>query len=312
MVRVLTVLDTGAGPNFIVESLLPLPLRSQIRLGVAPDFADANNNPLSTVGTVTLVVRLGSFVVKLDFIVCRKLATPIILGCDFCDKFIDAIRPRLKRVEMEDGSSVPIVRRPLRRASKKHPLSSLYDGYQLAVANGVAQFVPDKPFSVLVANLGSTPQSLVKNQVIGSVMPHPTAMVATRLTAAYVLGLVHSKKGEEAAVQSPNDLESQPAETEKKPVPTSHDRVDPVKELEELDLGHVLESHRESLREMLREFTTMWDGSLGEINTTEHRIDLWPNTRPVAQHPYRAGPKAREEEQFQVDKMLRAGVIEPA
>lgn len=36
-----------------------------------------------------------------------------------------------------------------------------------------------------------------------------------------------------------------------------------------------------------------------------------PGTRRIAQHPYRAGPKAREEEQFQVEKMLSAGVIEP-
>ena len=63
---------------------------------------------------------------------------------------------------------------------------------------------------------------------------------------------------------------------------------------------------------MLKEFTPMWDGSLGTIGVTEHRIDLLPGTRPISQHPYRAGPKAREEEKSQVEKMLRAGVIEPA
>lgn len=34
------------------------------------------------------------------------------------------------------------------------------------------------------------------------------------------------------------------------------------------------------------------------------------NTLPIAEPLYRAGPKTREEEQFQVDKML-PGVIEP-
>ncbi|CDF40830.1 unnamed protein product [Chondrus crispus] len=56
----------------------------------------------------------------------------------------------------------------------------------------------------------------------------------------------------------------------------------------------------------------MWDGTLGEINTTVHRIELIPETRPIAQDPYRAGPKAREVEDAEVQKMLEAGVIEPA
>ena len=63
---------------------------------------------------------------------------------------------------------------------------------------------------------------------------------------------------------------------------------------------------------MLREFAPMWSGDLGEINTTEHYIDLLPGARPVAQHPYRAGPRAREIEQQEVDKMLQSGVIQPS
>ena len=56
----------------------------------------------------------------------------------------------------------------------------------------------------------------------------------------------------------------------------------------------------------------MWDGSLGEIAATEHRIDLVPDARPIASPPYRAGLKAREAEQTEVNRMLEAGVIEPA
>ena len=52
--------------------------------------------------------------------------------------------------------------------------------------------------------------------------------------------------------------------------------------------------------------------TLGEINTTVHRIELIPETRPVAQAPYWAGPKAREIEDSEVTKMLEARVIEPA
>jgi len=37
----------------------------------------------------------------------------------------------------------------------------------------------------------------------------------------------------------------------------------------------------------------MWDGSLGVIRTTEHRIDLKPGTVPQRQAPYRAGHASR-------------------
>ena len=45
---------------------------------------------------------------------------------------------------------------------------------------------------------------------------------------------------------------------------------------------------------------------------TNHRIDLKEGTRPVHCQPYRAGPKSREIQQSEVDKMLKAGFIEPA
>ena len=49
---------------------------------------------------------------------------------------------------------------------------------------------------------------------------------------------------------------------------------------------------------------------LGESNTALHRIELIPETRPIAQAPYRAGPRARDIEYSDVRKMLEAGVIE--
>ncbi|CAN8069907.1 unnamed protein product [Agarophyton chilense] len=326
MVRHLTVLDTGAGPNFVVEEVLPPALQSRIRRDHVPEVADANNKPLDTVGFIELVVRVGARVVKLDFVVCRKLAAPVILGCDVCDRFVEAIFSRQRRVEMEYGWYTPIVRRPLRRATKKHvplpaaqeprpynresnklrvaaslcvppesqmmvkvtsrqhgsrvlqPLSSLYDRHSLAIANGIVHVEPNHPFHVLIANLGTVPQYLVKNQVIGSVMPHPIAMVPTKLTAGDVLGLVHSKEGDSPEPVSSPVPGVQPVTSGTQPVSTSGDRPDPVQEFEGLDLSHVPESYRHRLRELLRDFTTIRDGSLGEIATTEHRIDLLPDT----------------------------------
>lgn len=73
------------------------------------------------------------------------------------------------------------------------------------------------------------------------------------------------------------------------------DIPDPVQVLDSLDLSYVNEPHHRKVRDMLREFRSMWDSSLGKIGITEHCVYLLPATRPIAQHPYRAGPTARED-----------------
>lgn len=56
----------------------------------------------------------------------------------------------------------------------------------------------------------------------------------------------------------------------------------------------------------------MWDGRLGTVSASKHRIDLVPGAKPVFQPPYRAGPRQRELEKMEIDKMLEADVIEPS
>lgn len=82
------MLDTEAGPNFVVESVLPPQLRARIRTYAIPDISDANNTLLTTVGTIALVVRLGQL---MEFMVFTSLAAPVIFGCDYCQRFVEAI-----------------------------------------------------------------------------------------------------------------------------------------------------------------------------------------------------------------------------
>lgn len=56
----------------------------------------------------------------------------------------------------------------------------------------------------------------------------------------------------------------------------------------------------------------MWNGRLGKIGATKHRIDLKPVASPIYQAPYQAGPTARAKKKTEVHCMLRAGAIEPA
>ena len=75
---------------------------------------------------------------------------------------------------------------------------------------------------------------------------------------------------------------------------------------------HVDEKYHPTIRKMLKKHESLWSGELGKINTVKHRIDLVPGARPFKSAPYRAGPKTRELEEFEIDKQLKAGVIEPS
>jgi hypothetical protein len=55
----------------------------------------------------------------------------------------------------------------------------------------------------------------------------------------------------------------------------------------------------------------MWDVHLGHVHSTSHMIDLFPGAKPIHAQPYRAGPRAREAESAEVQRMLKARVIEP-
>lgn len=80
---------------------------------------------------------------------------------------------------------------------------------------------------------------------------------------------------------------------------------------DDIDINVPLDKE-EAVRAMLCKHEKMWFGQLGEINVTEMRIDLVPDARPFKSAPYRAGPKTRELERAQIDKQLKAGIIESA
>ena len=57
MSRVLSVLDTGAGPNLVRKSELPAGMESLVSYGPTQDIGDANNRPLRTLGTIRRIGR---------------------------------------------------------------------------------------------------------------------------------------------------------------------------------------------------------------------------------------------------------------
>ena len=121
--RFVAVLDTGAGPSFIRRDVLPEDIGAFIRKEpTAPKIIDANKRKVEIDGVIDLSVNIGGRVETVRFNVVPRLAVDVIIGCDFCDKHIEAIRPRKRLVEIDDGTTVPIVRRPSKRATGSIPL----------------------------------------------------------------------------------------------------------------------------------------------------------------------------------------------
>lgn len=82
-----TVLDTGAGPSVIRKAELLSALIETIRIGLSQNIAHPNAKPVLCIGHDPLEASLGPRVVTIDSIVCKRLAAPVIPGCDYCDSF---------------------------------------------------------------------------------------------------------------------------------------------------------------------------------------------------------------------------------
>ena len=81
----------------------------------------------------------------------------------------------------------------------------------------------------------------------------------------------------------------------------------------ELFLTHITdEKVKARILNMLAPYKDMWSGDLGKIRATEHNIDLKPDSRPLHQHPYRAGPESRKVLEDHINIQLAADVTSAA
>jgi hypothetical protein len=140
--------------------------------------------------------------------------------------------------------------------------------------------MPLQPFPIKVLNTSTRDRVIPKDMVLGHALPHPKGIIAL---------------------------------TREEPPPvTERPDVDGEFWKEELYLAHLLPQQRETVFQLLAKHRKMWDGRLGLVNATTHRIDLVPWAMPVHSQPYRAGPRASEAESAKLQRMLKAGVIELA
>ena len=103
------LLDTGSAYNVIRSNVLPKGWQAFITSsGALPELGDAGGHRIKLAHEVILRVRFGNSLYRVAFLVAEKLSVPIILGTQFANRHVDAIRCIKGRVEFT-RDSVPII-----------------------------------------------------------------------------------------------------------------------------------------------------------------------------------------------------------
>jgi hypothetical protein len=178
----------------------------------------------------------------------------------------------------------------------------------VSLANGVADIRPHVPFKVRVIKLFDLPHTLQKGMVLGWTLPRPMQILTVPTSDDRKDGNIIGRGAPEYSFF----LEKTSPEGQHPDV-LGQDATGPDQQWKyQVDLSHLDSTERKAVTNMLEPHQAMWDGHLGEVTATQHRIDLIPGARPVHSQPYRAGTRAREIEKAEIEKMLAQGVIEPA
>jgi hypothetical protein len=295
-------------------------------------------------------VQLGTLRVQSRFVVVTSLAAECILGCQFINRHVRMILPKEKLVVLANDNVVSILQDSADRPDSgklsgpeqvlSPPLPSsnvivarlkfvppraevcvevlfatpglcflqaLPRGNTLGVymANGIADILLNQPFEVRVIKTSEIARKIPKGMILGHVLPHPTGIIA--LADDEESCGKYRTPPEEGQAPSATDVAWFSLIQDQPPVP---DRPDVGGETwkEDLDPGTSDTAKREKC------LPNAWKTSLNvgwEVKTCPHPIHLVPGSTPVHSQPYCACAGAREAESSEVQRMLKAGVIEP-
>ena len=339
MHTVLAVLDTGAGPNLVRESLLPKDWRRlAIRQDAYPVIRDANGRKLNVEGVVQLNLDIGGQSFRVRFLVCKNLAVKAILGCDFIRRCVQGIFPQTNQVILQDGGSVALYAPKKRLCAIVCSLEAREEGRprrQTAPRRRrhikLATAVEVPPLSEAVIRVTASVSGIHR------VEPVPNLMRKHKITIPY--GVIDPAPGCEFLMTVANfsrrrrripkgtiigrvvgrprylicPLETTRA-TDGVEAPKTGSNLDPEVPswAQDVSLDHLDKVTKSKLLGLLRQYSEICDGRLGTLKGVYHRIDLLPGSTPIFQQPYRAGPEARKAEEAEVQRMLEAEVIAPS
>lgn len=60
------------------------------------------------IGMILLVLQVGTSQSSLTFLFAKQLKTEVFLGCNYYNRYVEVIRPRLRQVEIDNAPSTPL------------------------------------------------------------------------------------------------------------------------------------------------------------------------------------------------------------
>ena len=328
------VLDTGAGPNLVHEAMLPKDWRRYTQTGLDfPCIRDANNRSIRVEGAITLHLDIGGQTLRTHFLVCRELAVPVILGCSFIQRFVQAILPQDNKVVLRYGGAVAIqsrrtpdicVTHPSNK-ERSHPCPWKKKGSSRLNHVRVVTPIVIPPYSE------ATIQVRCDRGGIRTILPSEDLMRKHKVSltngvvdalagACFLMKMANFSKREVRLLKGTRvgTLASGPkfvvCPTLSKGS-TSQDGTSPSSAadwLKEVNLDHLDNNVRGKVEALLSKYHAVCDGRLGTLKGTIHRIETVPGAKPIFQQPYRCGIERRKAEEAEVKRMLQAGVITPS
>lgn len=97
-------------------------MRLNIKNGDNPVINATTGRSLNKSRTTYLFVILGTYLVNSKYCVCEKLAKTYVLGEEFCEKIAQYTNKIERMFDLDDGTSIEIIRNLLKRFSESVPL----------------------------------------------------------------------------------------------------------------------------------------------------------------------------------------------
>ena len=323
------VVDTGSSASLIRKELLP---DGTTLSAVKPSrwhMFDINGGLLPIVGSIDMSICIGSYRTTVTFGVVPHMSVPVLLGTDFTDVHVPAICGPEGCVRLRNGESVPILHKG--RTVNSPPAETTVStsetqgaGAALCLAKGVQLPPRSRGYALVTTSFQGngfvSPIDRVYQKHQVQVAPGPmtcgtghswwvevlnTSKFSRRLPAGMKIGSICNHEGSITAVTN-EQWEKLGDELSQDAPPKSAERKPHVHR------KNVPEALQQALDDVIQKHHKLWDGDLGLIKATEHRIVLKPGAKPVRLNPYRMGQASRELTREQVQRMRDMGVIEPS
>ena len=332
------LIDTGATKSCMSESYYHTLHLDNIHSVVNTRVRSATGSNLSPLGIVKCVLKLGKTTFVNDFIVCKNLTRPLILGKDFLVKNQITVRyaengkcilncqqeemvatldithnPQLKTTTsvLLPGRTLAIIQvsseltpEQIGQIYEVQPDETLSDKYPniyvVPMIHNADMYIPDTVPMVII-NFSIDDTSIAKGEIMGSLQSQSIDISEIRTetsTEPSPIGIREDDVKEDLQNQEEKKFITSPADID------IHRKIN----LQDADVS---DEHKNAFKELCHEFKDIFlvdSGDIGKTPLVEMEIDTG-DSPPITQKPYTLPLKHAEWVQKELEILEKAGVI---